>query len=98
MDGKQIKYAYHKLAESAKTIEQEKEQVRSFDATILAELNEDVDTFRSDYADKISDTLRNMKDIKSEDLAAQLEEYAVALTAAGEAMEKLDNSIADEFS
>jgi hypothetical protein len=101
MGAGEIRYDYHALADSAKAIEREAWQARSFDTAFLSGLQADIDdhgSFRSDYADMASETLTHMKGSRAENLAGLLEEYAVALAAAGELMKDLEEKAAEGYS
>ena len=83
--------------ESSRVIDYEKTLVQNYDKRFLIDLEEYIKSFRSDYAIQTGYTVSNMKDVKTEDLVLQLEEYSTVLAAACEQMKEREEKIANSF-
>ncbi|MCL2492560.1 MAG: hypothetical protein FWF33_00755, partial [Clostridiales bacterium] len=84
----EIKYTYEKLSDSAATISSEREQMQTYDQKFLDDLKTDISMFHSGYADKIGDTISNMKDVGADDLIYQLDQYSTTLSTAESLMKE----------
>jgi uncharacterized protein YukE len=93
----EIKYTYQKLADSAEAIGAEKEQAQNFDKKFLTDLKADLESFRSDYADRAVNTVANMEDSKAVNMINKLEEYATALKTAGEVMKEREKKVSNDY-
>ena len=94
----EIKYDFQKLEESTEMIAREKTHLEEFDKYSLDDLETILDSFHSDYATSLGYAVKNMKDIKAENLITELDEYSVCSKVAHDVMLEADEKLSDTYS
>jgi len=94
----EIKYTFEKLVEGSKAIYGERRQMQDYDRKFLDGLESDLSMFHSDFADKARGTIGNMRDVGTDDLIQQLDQYSATLSLAEQTMRELDDDMAKSFS
>jgi len=94
----EIKYTYQKLIDGALAISRERSQMQDYDKKGLDGIETALSQFQSDYANKTTSTIMNMRDVGAADLTSQLDQYSATLSTAEAEMKKQEGQIANSFS